>query len=127
MILGEKGTGKNTIAEEMHEQLHASQSFIMVDCSTVDVTSVESQLIAQMKSKSESGDLAPDKIDLNKGGTLYLDRIDQLPPDIAPMLNTLLNRVMQRRNPLLGDGEWVILSSAHTDEVKTALKGPLGL
>ena len=126
MILGEKGTGKNTIAEEMHEQLHAIQNFIMVDCSTVDETSVESQLIAQMKSKSDSGELAPDKIDLNKGGTLYLDRIDQLPPDIAPMLNTLLNRVMQRLNPLLGDGEWVILSSAHTDEVKTASKGPLG-
>ena len=125
MILGEKGTGKNTIAEEIHEQLHASQNFIMVDCSTVDVNSVESQLIAQMKSNPEQGALASDKIDLNKGGTLYLDRVDLLPADIVPMLNTLLNRVMQRRNPLLGDGEWIVLSSGHTDEVKQAAKGPL--
>jgi transcriptional regulator of acetoin/glycerol metabolism len=124
LILGAKGTGKNTIAEELHEQLHADQNFIMVDCSTVDVNSVESQLIAQMKSLPDTSTATPDTIDLNKGGTLYLDRVDLLPTDIAPMLNTLLNRVMQRRSPLLSEGEWIILSSAHTDGVKKVAQGP---
>ena len=96
----------------------------MVDCSTVDVNSVESQLIAQMKSVPDTSTATPDTIDLNKGGTLYLDRVDLLPTDIAPMLNTLLNRVMQRRSPLLSEGEWIILSSAHTDGVKKVAQGP---
>ena len=77
-----------------------------------------------MKSLPDTSTATPDTIDLNKGGTLYLDRVDLLPTDIAPMLNTLLNRVMQRRSPLLSEGEWIILSSAHTDGVKKVAQGP---
>jgi transcriptional regulator of acetoin/glycerol metabolism len=126
MILGGSGTGKNTAAEEIHDQLHPEQNFVLVDCATVNLDSVENQLIAQMKSKSGSGTLKHDKIELKKGGTLYLDRVDLLPVDIVPSLNTLLNRVMQRRNPLLGDGEWIILSSTQTDDGEKVTEGPLG-
>ena len=126
MILGGPGTGKNTAAEEIHDKLHPGQNFVLVDCATVNLDSVENQLIAQMKSKSDGGTLKHDKIELNKGGTLYLDRVDLLPVDIVPSLNTLLNRVMQRRNPLLGDGEWIILSSTQTDDGEKVADGPLG-
>ncbi len=125
MIIGGPGSGKNTLAEELHDQLHPKQNFIMLDCATVNLDSVETQLIAQMKPKSDGSSPADDKIDLSKGGTLYLDRVDLLTADVAPILNTLLNRVMQRRAPLLSDREWVILSSVQTDEDKKLADGPL--
>tara|TARA_B100000787_G_C16103587_1_gene254690 strand:- start:235 stop:867 length:633 start_codon:yes stop_codon:yes gene_type:complete len=65
-----------------------------------------------------------DKIDLNKGGTLYLDRVDLLSIDIVPILTTLLNRCTHRRTLLLGDGEWIILSSRLHANAKNTPKGP---
>ena len=125
MICGGPGTGKNATAEEMHDQLHPDQNFVVVDCASVNLDSVENQFIAQMKSKFESGALKQNKIDLDKGGTLYLDRVDLLPVEIVASLNTLLNRVMQRRNPLMVDGEWIILSSTQAEAGEKVADGPL--
>lgn len=122
MILGGPGSGKNTTAEEIHDHLHPDLNFVLVDCATVNLYSVESQLIAQMKPNSNDNTQESGRIDLDKGGTLYLDRVDLLPVDIAPSVNTLLNRVLQRRSPLLDDGEWIVLSSLQIDDAK---KGPL--
>jgi transcriptional regulator of acetoin/glycerol metabolism len=126
MIFGGPGTGKNSTAEEIHDQLHPEQNFVLIDCATVNLDSVENQLIAQMRFKSDGSVLKHDKIDLNKGGTLYLDRVDLLHVDIVPSLNTLLNRLMQRRNPLLADGEWIILSSTQAEDGAKVAEGPLG-
>ena len=125
MISGGPGTGKNTIAEEIHDQLHPKQSFIILDCATLNVDSVESQLIAQMIPSSASSVSMDDKVDLNKGGTLYLDRVDLLSTEIVPILTTLLNRCTQRRKLLLGDGEWIILSSTQAVDTRNSSKGPL--
>lgn len=127
MIIGGLGTGKNTTAEEIHDQLHPQQNFVLVDCASVNLDSVENQLIAQMKSKVDGGKLKHDKIDLNQGGTLYLDRVDLLPIDIVPSLNALINRVMRRRNLFLGEGEWIILSSIQiTGSEEITQEGPFG-
>ena len=125
LIFGASGTGKNTMADEIHGQLHADQPFVLIDCASLNLNAVEGQLIAQMKSDSETTTLKNEKIDLNRGGTLYLDQINQLPIEIVPSLNTLLNRVIQRRNPLLSDGEWIIISSAPDDICLTTTIGPL--
>jgi transcriptional regulator of acetoin/glycerol metabolism len=126
MLVGGPGTGKNTTAEEIHDQLNPQQSFLHVDCSTVNLDSVENQLIAQMKSNFEGRVLKDDKIDLNQGGTLYLDRVELLPIDLVPSLNTLLNRVLQRRSLLLGDCEWIVLSSTEASNGAKSLEGSLG-
>lgn len=125
MIIGSAGTGKNTTAEEIHDQLHPDQAFVLIDCETVSLSAVDCHLVAQMKSKTDAGTAGFDKIDLKQGGTLYFDRVDLLPAELAPSLNTLLNRVMQRRKPLLGSGEWVIISSARDDTWVTKATGPL--
>jgi transcriptional regulator of acetoin/glycerol metabolism len=125
LIVGGPGTGKNTTAEEIHDQLHPDHAFVVVECDTLNLDSVEGQLIAQMKFKSDSTPPKQDNIDLNKGGTLYLDKVDLLPNEIVPSLNTLLNRVIQRRNPLLTNGEWIIISSAENAACLREAKGPL--
>ena len=125
LIVGSTGTGKNTTAEEIHDQLHPDQAFVIVECETLNLDAVEGQLIAQMKSKADVTPQKCDTIDLNKGGTLYLDRVDLLPIDIALSLNTLLNRVIQRRSPLLADGEWIIISSAKNITFLKDANGPL--
>jgi len=125
MIVGAQGTGKNTMAEEIHDQLHPDQPFVHVDCETLNLGAVEGQLIAQLKSNSAAATQKQETIDLNKGGTLYFDRIDLLPVEMAPSLNTILNRAMQRRRPLLTDGEWVITSSILDVAFETISKGPL--
>ena len=124
-MLAPPGTEKNTTAEEIHDQLHPDQAFVIVECETLNLDAVEGQLIAQMKSKADATPQKRDTIDLNKGGTLYLDRVDLLPIDIALSLNTLLNRVIQRRSPLLADGEWIIISSAKDITFLKDAKGPL--
>ncbi|MDC1398538.1 sigma 54-interacting transcriptional regulator [Octadecabacter sp.] len=125
LIVGAPGTGKNATAEEIHDQLHPDQAFVRVECETLNLDAVEGQLIAQMKSKADATSKKEDTIDLNKGGTLYLDRVDLLPIEIAPSLNTLLNRVIQRRNHLLTNGEWIIISSAENANCLREAKGPL--
>lgn len=80
LLHGERGTGKKTIAEGIHEGSDQSQGpLIVVDCALRDQTAFLSGLIGE---DGRGGDW----VARAKGGTLYLQHIDQLPRNVQGAL-----------------------------------------
>ena len=125
LIVGGPGTGKNTIAEEIHGCVSKEQNFIIFDCSTANVESIESQLAAKLGSTLNDGTVQHFTIDPSKGGTIYFDRIDLLPIDAASTLSSLLNRFLHQRHLSPSEVKWTILSSTETDDFNTIYNEPL--
>ena len=119
MIVGGPGTGKNTIAEEIHSYVSEEHNFIIFDCSTANVDSIESRLAAKLGSTLNNGISQHFTIDPSKGGTIYFDRIDLLPIDAASTLSSLLNRFLHQRHVSPSEVKWTILSSTETDDFNT--------
>jgi two-component system response regulator HydG len=88
LILGESGTGKELVARSIHfSGPNREKPFIPVDCGSLVPTLVESELFGHVKgaftgaSKSKDGLLA-----LAQGGTIFLDEIAELTPDLQAKL-----------------------------------------
>lgn len=125
MLTGGPGIGKNSVAEELHDQLQAHQNFITFNCSTVNIDSVKSRLIAKVSPQSNNAVAQGGDLDTQQGGTLYLDRIDLLDDDSAPILNTLLNRIIQRQGMGMDSNRWIIISSTEINDIESMQDGPL--
>jgi two-component system response regulator HydG len=88
LILGESGTGKELVARSIHfSGPHREKPFIPVDCGSLVPTLIESELFGYIKgaftgaSKSKEGLLA-----IAQGGTVFLDEIAELTPDLQAKL-----------------------------------------
>ena len=125
MLTGGPGIGKNSVAEELHDQLQAHQNFITFNCSTVNIDSVKSRLIAKVSPQSNNAVAQGGDLDTQQGGTLYLDRIDLLDDDSAPILNTLLNRIIQRQGMGMDSNRWIIISSTEINDIESMQDGSL--
>lgn len=107
MILGETGTGKDLLAQAIHnDSTRSDKNFVSVNCASIPETLIESELFGYeegaftgAKRKGATG-----KILFANGGTLFLDEIGDMPLH----LQARLLRVLQERkvNPL-GSGREV--------------------
>ena len=92
LIQGENGTGKEVIANAVHENSRRSRGpFIKVNCSAIPADLIESELFGYKKGAFTGA--ATDKDGLFKlaeGGSLLLDEIGEMPP----LLQTKLLRVL---------------------------------
>ena len=80
LILGPSGTGKDLIAEALHEQsLRRQGPFVSVNCSALSETLIESELFGHIKG-SFTGAISDRKgaFESARGGTLFLDEIGDL-------------------------------------------------
>ncbi|MET3576137.1 sigma 54-interacting transcriptional regulator [Bhargavaea ullalensis] len=94
MIYGEHGTGKATLAKEIHKRSGRSgQAFLTLDCRTIPEALFERELIGD--GRGHAGLLA-----VADGGTLYLEGIDRLPLHLQTRLAALLKEKKYRA----GDG-----------------------
>ncbi len=92
ILLGESGTGKSVLAREIHKHsLRAERPFVTVSCPSLSRELLESELFGHAKG-AFTGAVADTqgKVDAASGGTLYLDELGELPPDIQPKLLRLL-------------------------------------
>lgn len=95
LITGESGTGKELVASEIHRQSkRASQAFIKVNCAALPESIIESELFGHEKG-SFTGALNQRKgrFELANGGTIFLDEIG----DLSPQIQVKLLRVLQER------------------------------
>jgi transcriptional regulator with PAS, ATPase and Fis domain len=80
LLLGETGTGKNLIAQAIHNaSRRRDKPFISVNCSAIPDTLLESELFGSEKGAFTSADkLRRGKFELAHGGTLFLDEIGDM-------------------------------------------------
>ncbi len=80
LISGETGVGKEAVAQTIHENSPRSKaSFIVVDCSSLPETLVESTLFGHEKGAFTGADQQREGlIKIASGGTLFLDEIGEL-------------------------------------------------
>jgi two-component system response regulator AtoC len=92
LITGETGTGKELIARAIHNaSARRKNPFITVNCSTIPLNLAESELFGFDKGAFTGADRAyPGKFSLASKGTIFLDEIGDLHPEIQPKLLRVL-------------------------------------
>ncbi|MCC6466621.1 MAG: sigma 54-interacting transcriptional regulator [Planctomycetes bacterium] len=82
LLLGETGTGKNLIAQAVHNaSRRAQRPFVSVNCSAIPDTLLEAELFGSEKGAYTSSDrLRKGKFEQADGGTLFLDEIGDMSP-----------------------------------------------
>lgn len=92
LILGANGTGKESVAQSIHENSgRAGMPFVAVNCSILPRELAPSMLFGHEKGAFTSADAArPGFFDMAKGGTLFLDEIGTMSFEIQSMLLRVL-------------------------------------
>ena len=84
MINGETGTGKGIIAKAIHRRSYRRNGpFVQINCGAISEGLLESELFGHVKG-AFTGATAdkPGKFELAKGGTIFLDEIGDMSPDL---------------------------------------------
>jgi DNA-binding NtrC family response regulator len=98
LFIGRTGTGKGVCALAIHEGSGARGRFIEVNCAALPRELIESELFGHEKGSFTGA--TGRKIGLFEqadGGTIFLDEITELPPDLQVKLLTVLQRRELRR------------------------------
>jgi DNA-binding NtrC family response regulator len=95
LLLGESGTGKEIFAHAIHNWSNGkTEPFIAINCVGLSRELLESELFGHEKGAFTGADqLKKGKIELAHGGTVFLDEVG----DISPELQTKLLRFLQER------------------------------
>lgn len=99
LICGESGTGKDLLAQEIHERSpRAGKAFIAVNCAALPENLIESELFGYEKGAfTGAAQMKKGKFELASGGTLFLDEIgDMNPVTQAKVLRALESRKIER-------------------------------
>jgi len=99
LILGESGTGKDLMAQEIHARSpRAGKAYVAVNCAALPETLIESELFGYERGAFTGAEKQrKGKFELASGGTLFLDEIgDMNPVTQAKVLRALENRTIER-------------------------------
>ena len=119
LILGESGTGKDLLAQEIHARSpRAEKQFVAVNCAALPENLIESELFGYERGAfTGAAQQRKGKFELASGGTLFLDEIgDMNPVTQAKVLRALENRKIER----LGGSQSIdvdvrVISATHRD------------
>ncbi len=95
LILGETGTGKEVISTAIHQwSRRCDKPMIKVNCGAIPDNLLESELFGYEKGAfTGASSSKPGRFEIADGGTIFLDEIG----DISPQLQVKLLRVLQER------------------------------
>jgi formate hydrogenlyase transcriptional activator len=108
LLLGETGTGKELIARAIHEHSRRKErTFVKLNCAAIPTGLLESELFGHEKGAFTGAIMQKiGRMELADQGTLFLDEVGDIPPEIQPKLL----RALQER-------EFERLGSTHTRKV----------
>ncbi|NOQ45755.1 MAG: GAF domain-containing protein [Desulfobulbaceae bacterium] len=98
-LRGESGTGKTLVAKALHHNSSRSPGpFIMVNCSALPESLLESELFGHEKgSFTGANERKTGRFEQAEGGTLFLDEIGEISPAVqVKLLNVIQERTFQR-------------------------------
>jgi DNA-binding NtrC family response regulator len=85
------GTGKELLAREVARQLRPTRPFAPLNVAAIPAGVFDSQLFGHaVGAYSGAGAASPGVVMAHNGGTIFLDEIGELPPDLQPKLLRLL-------------------------------------
>jgi DNA-binding NtrC family response regulator len=99
LIQGESGTGKELIARELYRQSsRASAPFIRVNCAAIPENLIESEFFGHEKGSFTGAiNKREGRFELAHGGTILLDEISEISPQVqAKLLRVLQERELER-------------------------------
>ena len=99
LVTGETGTGKELIANLIHQSSsRRNKPFVPVSCAILSETLIESELFGHERG-AFTGAIKdrPGRFELAQGGTIFLDDIDDVPMSMqVKLLRVLQNRTVER-------------------------------
>src|SRR3984957_1656240 len=119
LILGESGTGKDLLAQEIHDRSpRAGKALVAVNCAALPENLIESELFGfERGAFTGAAQQRKGKFEIASGGTIFLDEIgDMNPVTQAKVLRVLENRKIER----LGGSQSIdvdvrVISATHRD------------
>jgi two-component system response regulator AtoC len=118
LILGEPGSGKETTARLIHElSVRSGMRFLKVSCESFTTEQLETELFAFAADEVNSGGYhRPGKLELCHRGTLLLEEISEMSPNLqSKVVATLQRPRVVRRNNEHADLDVRILSTSKRD------------
>jgi DNA-binding NtrC family response regulator len=101
LITGETGAGKDFIAEALHRSgPRRKEPFLKIDCPSLAPSLLEAELFGHERGAFTDATIArPSRFELAGQGSVYLDRVGELPLELQPKL---LRLVEDKRGERLG-------------------------
>jgi len=99
LLLGQTGTGKELAASAVHAwRCGGEEPFVAVNCAALTAGLLESELFGHVKGAFTGADRDKTGLfELAGGGTIFLDEISEMPPDLqAKLLRVLQERTFRR-------------------------------
>ena len=127
LITGESGTGKEVVARAIHEMSPRRDApFLAVNCAALSESLLESELFGHERGAFTGADkLRKGRFELADGGTLLLDEVSEVSPQIqAKLLRVLQERAFERVGSSLTIGVDVrVIATSNRDLPKAAGEG----